>query len=57
MIGPVFSVASTGIVITPDGKAVALRPSLVGLAPDPPELNVRTSALNLSRAKGVFFSG
>src|SRR5215471_8357845 len=31
------SVASTGIVRTPDGNDVALRPSLVGRAPAPPQ--------------------
>ena len=47
IIGPVFSVASIGIVITPDGKAVVFRPSLLGQAPDPPELNISTSDLRL----------
>ena len=41
--GPACSVASIGIVMTPDGNAVALNPSSSGLAPEPPELNVKTS--------------
>ncbi len=41
--GATFSVASTGIVRTPDGNAVALRPSLVSRAPEPPELKVMIS--------------
>ena len=41
--GPACSVASIGIVITPDGNAVAFNPSCFGRAPDPPELNVKTS--------------
>ena len=36
------------MVMTPDGKAVAFIPSLVGRAPEPPELKVRTSALTAS---------
>ena len=36
--------ASTGMVFTPDGNAVALSPSSVGRAPAPPELNANTSA-------------
>ncbi len=43
MIGATFSVASTGMVRTPEGKAVAFRPSLVGRAPVPPELKVMIS--------------
>src|ERR1700732_2294330 len=35
-----LSVASTGIVRTPDGKAVALSPSLVGRAPAPPQWKI-----------------
>ena len=42
-MGPACSVASTGMVITPLGNAVALRPSSRGRAPVPPELKVRTS--------------
>ena len=42
-IGATFSVASTGIVRTPDGKAVAFSPSLVGRAPVPPESQALTS--------------
>ncbi|OIQ69324.1 hypothetical protein GALL_490750 [mine drainage metagenome] len=42
-IGATFSVASTGMVRTPDGKAVAFNPSRVGRAPVPPELKVMIS--------------
>ena len=38
----------TGMVITPEGKAVAFMPSNVGLAPAPPELKVSTSARRAS---------
>ena len=41
--GATFSVASTGMVRTPDGKAVPSSPSCVGRAPVPPELKVMTS--------------
>ena len=53
--GPACSVASIGIVITPDGNAVAFNPSYLGRAPDPPELNVKTSErLVFSFAKSLF---
>src|SRR5476649_112026 len=35
--GAIVSVISTGTLRTPDGKAVALRPSSLGRAPVPPE--------------------
>ena len=41
--GATFSVASTGMVRTPDGNAVPSSPSNVRRAPVPPELNVITS--------------
>ena len=41
--GATFSVASTGMVRTPEGKAVPSSPSLVGRAPVPPELKVMIS--------------
>ena len=41
--GATFSVASTGMVRTPEGKAVPSSPSFVGRAPVPPELKVMTS--------------
>ena len=43
MTGATFSVASTGMVRTPEGKAVAFSPSCVGRAPVPPELKVMIS--------------
>ena len=44
VIGPTCSVASTLMVETPEGKAVADSPSAPGRAPVPPELNIRISA-------------
>ncbi len=41
--GATFSVASTGMVRTPDGNAVPSSPSRPGRAPVPPELKVITS--------------
>ena len=35
--------------MTPEGKAVAFMPSNVGLAPEPPELKVNTSAREILR--------
>ena len=55
--GPTCSVASTGIVITPEGKAVAFIPSSVGRAPAPPELNVSTSARRASGGAGASVRG
>ena len=46
--GPACSVASTGMVITPEGKAVASSPSRPGRAPEPPELKSRSSARRAS---------
>ena len=43
MIGPTCSVASTLMVRTPDGKAVAVSPSRPGRAPLPPLLNISIS--------------
>jgi len=37
IIGATLSVASTGMVRTPEGKAVALSPSFSGRAPAPPQ--------------------
>jgi hypothetical protein len=39
MIGASDSIVSTWTPITPDGKAVVCRPSLVGRAPVPPQEN------------------
>ena len=55
--GPACSVASTGIVITPDGNAVASSPSRPGRAPEPPELKVRTSALRDALRGGLTAPG
>ena len=43
MIGPTCSVASADMVRTPDGNAVAVRPSREGRAPEPPLLNISNS--------------
>ena len=48
-IGAKFSVASTGIVLTPEGNAVASSPSRAGRAPVPPELKVITSKSGSTR--------
>jgi len=48
-IGATFSVASTGIVLTPEGKAVASSPSRSGRAPAPPELKVMISKSGSTR--------
>ena len=48
--GATFSVASTGMVRTPEGKAVPSSPSLVGRAPVPPELKVMISKSGNSAA-------
>ena len=48
--GATFSVASTGMVRTPDGKAMPSSPSLVGRAPVPPELKVMISKSSVSAA-------
>ena len=48
-IGPTCSVASTDMVRTPLGKAVALSPSRRGRAPVPPLLNIKISAGGRSR--------
>ena len=42
-MGPACSVASAGMVRTPLGNAVLLRPSRAGRAPVPPLLNMRIS--------------
>ena len=55
--GPACSVASIGIVITPDGKAVAFKPSWSGRAPDPPELKVKTSDRRASSGAGASVRG
>ena len=48
-MGPTCSVASTDMVRTPLGKAVALSPSRRGRAPVPPLLNIKISAGGRSR--------
>ena len=48
-IGATFSVASTGMVRTPEGKAVASSPSRAGRAPVPPELKVMISKSGSTR--------
>ena len=47
-IGVMASLTSTGMPRTPLGKAVALKPSLVGRAPVPPLLNCSISKLGTS---------
>ena len=48
--GATFSVASTGMVRTPEGKAVPSSPSAPGRAPVPPELKVMISKSSTSAA-------
>src|SRR3546814_8071324 len=43
--GAIVAVTSTGVLRTPDGKAVALRPSMVGRAPMPPAWKQLTAKL------------
>ena len=52
-MGPTCSVASTDMVRTPLGKAVALSPSRRGRAPVPPLLNIKISAGGRSRPPGA----